>query len=146
MKRLLCLILPWLLVLIIGAIAAMLRYGLIESADVARVCEANHAFHCDLRHATVVGFITGNIFGWPIGIYGWLAMAATVLALIWKKLPLAWLATASGLFALVLYCFVPGALALLVGCLRMVRLQSESAGSTPVDQHRTAQRQVQSQP
>lgn len=144
MKRLLCLTLSWLLVLVVGAIAAGLRYGLIESADVARICETSHALSCDLRHLTVTGFITGNIFGWAIGIFGWVAMAATVLALRWQKLPLAWLAAATGLFAVILYCFVPGALALLIGCLRLVRLQA--AGPTPVDQHRAAERQVHAQP
>jgi hypothetical protein len=144
MKRLLLLVLPWLLVLVVGAVAAFLRYGLVESADVARLCEASHVLACQLRHETVAGFITGNIFGWPIGIYGWVAMAATVLALRWQKLSLAWLATATGLFAVVLYCFVPGALALLVGCLRLVRLQA--GGATPIDPHRNAERQVQAQP
>lgn len=144
MKRLFFLVLPWLLVLVVGAIAVVLRYGLVESADVARICETSHAFSCDLRHQTVTGFITGNLFGWPIGVYGWVAMAATVLALFWQKLPLAWLATASGLFAVILYCFVPGALALLLGCLRLVRLQA--AGATPVDQHRTTHRQIHAQP
>lgn len=144
MKRLLLLVLPWLLVLAVGVVAAMLRYGLIESADVARVCENSHVLSCDLRHLTVTGFITGNIFGWPIGIFGWVAMGATVLALCWPKVPVAWLATATGLFAVILYCFVPGALALLIGCLRLVRLQA--TGAAPVDQHRAADRKVQTQP
>jgi hypothetical protein len=144
MKRLLLLPLPWLLMLAVGAIAAALRYGLIESADVARLCEATHDVSCDLRHLTVTGFITGNIFGWPIGIFGWVAMAAAVLALRWQKLPLAWLAAATGLFAVILYCFIPGALALLIGCLRMVRLQA--TGATPVDHHGAADRQIHAQP
>jgi hypothetical protein len=144
MKQLLRTIFPWLLVLVFGAIAGMLRYGLVESADVARLCEASHALSCDIRHITVQGFITGNVFGWPIGIFGWVAMAATVLTLVWKKLPYAWLAAATGLFALVLYCFVPGALALLIGCLRLVRLQSTHP--TPGDQHRATESQVHAQP
>lgn len=144
MKRTLTLALPWLLVLAVGAAAMALRYGLVESADMARLCESSHATACELRHATVLGFITGNIFGWPIGIYGWVAMAATLAALAWPRLTLAWLATATGLFAVVLYCFVPGALALLIGCLRLVRLQSNS--SAPRDQHRSAERQVHAQP
>ncbi|WP_430391505.1 hypothetical protein [Dyella sp. 20L07] len=144
MKRTLYVVLPWLLVLAFGAVAYALRYGLVESTDVARVCETGHALTCELRHWTVLSFITGNVFGWQIGIFGWVAMAATVLALIWKKLPLAWLATATGLVAVILYCFVPGAFALLVGCLRMVRLQSASA--TPADQHRATKGQVHAQP
>ena len=144
MKRTLSLVLPWLLVLAVGGIAAALRYGLVESADVARICEASNALTCDLRHWTVVGFITGNIFNWPIGVYGWVAMATAVLALVWNQSIAAWLAAATGLFALVLYCFVPGALALLIGCLRLVRLQASAAA--PFDPYRSGKRQVQPQP
>lgn len=143
MKRTLSLVLPWLLVLAIGGIAAALRYGLVESADVARLCESK-ALTCDLRHWTVMGFITGNVFGWPIGIYGWVAVAAAALALVWNRPIAAWLAAATGLFALVLYCFVPGALALLIGCLRLARLQS--AAAAPLDPYRRAEREVQAQP
>jgi hypothetical protein len=140
MKRFLTLVLPWLLVLAVGACACLLRYELVESADVARVCDTSHTFACDLRHWTVLGFITGNIFNWPIGIFGWVAMASAVLALRWPRLVLATLATATGLFAVVLYCFVPGALALLVGSLRLVRLQA--AGAAPADQHGATERKV----
>ena len=144
MKRSLTLAWPWLLALVVGGIAAALRYGLVESTEVARVCETSKALICDLRHWTVMGFITGNIFHWPIGIYGWVAVAATLLALVWNKPIAAWLATATGLFALVLYCFVPGALALLIGCLRLVRLQATAAA--PLDPYRGGERQVQAQP
>jgi hypothetical protein len=144
MKRTLSLVLPWLLVLVIGGIAAALRYGLVESTDAARLCETSQALTCELRHWTVMGFITGNIFNWPIGIYGWVALAAAALALVWNKTIAAWLAAAAGLFALVLYCFVPGALALLIGCLRLVRLQSSAAA--PLDPYRSGERQVQAQP
>lgn len=144
MKRTLSLVLPWLLVLVVGGIAAALRYGLVESTDVARLCETGKGLTCELRHWTVMGFITGNIFNWPIGIYGWVAMAAAALALVWNKPMAAWFAAATGLFALVLYCFVPGALALLIGCLRLVRLQSTAAA--PFDPYRSGERQVQAQP
>ncbi|WP_266180578.1 hypothetical protein [Dyella humicola] len=144
MKRTLSLVLPWLLVLAAGGVAAALRYGLVESTEVARLCESSNALTCDVRHWTVMGFITGNIFNWPIGIYGWVAMAAAVLALVWNRPIAAWLAAATGLFALVLYCFVPGALALLIGSLRLVRLQSTA--TTPLDPYRGGERQVQAQP
>ncbi|MFC4528910.1 hypothetical protein ISN76_17925 [Dyella halodurans] len=144
MKRTLTLALPWLLVLAAGGIAAALRYGLVESTDVARICETSQALVCDVRHWTVMGFITGNIFNWPIGIYGWVALAAAALALVWSRPLAAWLATATGLFALILYCFVPGALALLIGSLCLVRLQATAAA--PLDPYRRGKRQVQAQP
>ena len=144
MKRTLYLVLPWLLVLGVGALAAAVRYGLVESTDVARLCDTSRSLTCDLRHATVLGFITGNIDGQRIGIFGWVALAAAVLALWRPRLFTAWLAAATGAIALLLYCFVPGALALLIGCLRLVRLQSGAAA--PGDEHRGAKREIHAQP
>ncbi|MHA6205023.1 hypothetical protein ACXU4B_11405 [Dyella soli] len=144
MKRTITLLLPWLLALVVGAAAVMLRHGLVESTDVARVCEASPLFACKVRHLAVMGFITGNVFGWQIGVFGWVAIIATLLVLWRIRLATAWLATAAGLFAVVLYCFVPGALALLIGSLRMVRVQA--AGTSPVDHHGGAQREIHAQP
>lgn len=144
MKRVLSLAMPWLLLIVIGVGAGVLRYGLVESADMAHTCEAGQALACKIRHLTVEGFILGGVFGYQMGIYGWLALAAAALALIRKKAFFAWLAAATGLVALLLYCFAPGAFALLVGCLRLVRLQSESAA--PLDQHRAGEGQIHAQP
>lgn len=144
MKRTITLILPWLLLLALGALPLLLRYGLVESPEVARVCETGKTIACDLRHITVEGFITGNIGGLRIGIFGWVALAATALALWRTRVFTAWLAAATGLVAVVLYCFEPGAVALLVGCLRLVRAQSN--GAAPGDQRGSAQREIHAQP
>lgn len=144
MKRTLTLILPWLLLMALGAMPLLLRYGLVESPEVARVCETGKTLACELRHLTVEGFITGNIGGLRIGIFGWVAMAATALALWRTRVLTAWLAAATGLIAVVLYCFEPGAVALLVGCLRLVRAQA--GGSTPGDQRGGTQREIHAQP
>jgi hypothetical protein len=144
MKRTLTLILPWLLLIALGAVPLLLRYGLVESPEVSRVCETGRTLACELRHVTVTGFITGNIGGLRIGVYGWLALAATVLALWRASVFTAWLAAATGLFAVVLYCFEPGALALLIGCLRLVRAQA--GGATPGQQRGPAEHQIHAQP
>jgi hypothetical protein len=144
MKRTLTLVLPWLLLIALGSVPLLLRYGLVESPEVARVCETGKTLACDLRHVTVMGFITGNIGGLRIGIYGWVALAATVLALWRPRASTAWLAAATGLFAVVLYCFEPGALALLVGCLRLVRVQA--GGAAPRDQRGATQQEIHAQP
>jgi hypothetical protein len=40
-----------------------------------------------------------------------------------KKPIVAWLAAALGMFAVIMYCYYAGAVALLIGCLRLLRLQ-----------------------
>lgn len=144
MKRTLTLVLPWLLLIALGAVPLMLRYGLVESPEVGRLCETGKTLACGIRHATVMGFITGNIGGLRIGVYGWVALAATVLALWRTSTFTAWLAAATGLVAVVLYCFEPGALALLVGCLRLVRVQT--GGAAPRDQRGAPEQEIRAQP
>ncbi|WP_019464373.1 hypothetical protein [Dyella japonica] len=145
MKNVLRLTLPWLSLIAIGALAYALRYALVESPDVANLCEKSASSECTLRHIAVMGFILGRTFGYQMGIYGWVALLAASLALFWKKPFTAWFAAATGLVAVILYCFAPGAFALLVGCLRLVRLQS-SAGPTPFDHHGAGGREIHAQP
>lgn len=149
MKRAVLLTLPWLMLILLGAIAYALRYGLVESVDVAHLCDTARSLTCDARHAAVMGFVLAPLrmsasYSYQMGIYGWVALAAAVLALCWKHPFAAWLSAATGVVAVVLYCFAPGAFALLVGCLRLVRLQSD--GATPLDHHRTGGREVHGQP
>ncbi len=128
---------PWLLLLLVALLAACLRYGVIEPATMAQRCGGGHApWWCRWRQWLVLGFLHD--------VYGIAALAATALALLWKRAWLAWLAAALGIIALQLYCFESGALAVLVGCLRLLRLQAIRA--IPVDQHRRGQQQVHSQP
>ncbi|TAM28639.1 MAG: hypothetical protein EPN68_05165, partial [Rhodanobacter sp.] len=72
------------------------------------------------------------------------ALAAAVLALLWKHIFPAWLAAALGAFALMMYCPDAGALALLVGSLRLLRLQATN--TAPLGEHRHGDRQAQPQP
>lgn len=135
-SKLMRLALPWLLLLAVALAAAWLRYGLIESSAIGQQCSGgNVPAWCNWRQALVLGFLHN--------IYGMAALAAAALALWRQHTWLAWLATALGIFALELYCFEAGALALLVGSLRLLRLQARLA---PLDQHRHGQQQVHSQP
>ena len=128
---------PWLLLLLVALLAACLRYGVIEPATMAQQCGAGHApWWCRWRQWLVLGFLHD--------VYGIAALLATALALLWKRAWLAWLAAALGVIALQLYCFESGALAVLVGCLRLLRLQATR--TLPVDQHRHGQQQVHTQP
>lgn len=129
--------LAWLALLAVAALAAWLRYGLVESSAIGQLCSAGHTpWWCRWRQWLVLGFL--------YDVYGIAALAATALALLQKRAWLAWLAAALGMFALLLYCFESGALALLLGSLRLLRLQAPRA--LPVEQHRHGQQQVQAQP
>jgi hypothetical protein len=137
-KRLFPIALPWLLILGIGLLAAWLRYGFIEPPTLAHRCEdANAPGWCGIRSALVIGF---NSYGFGIA-----AIIATVLALLSKKPWLAALAAALGLLALTLYCYYAGAVALLIGCLRLVRLQANRMPA-PGHQHGQGNRKIQAQP
>ena len=128
--------LPWLLLLAVALGAAWLRYGLIESSAIGQQCGGSHVpAWCHWRQVLVLGFLHN--------VYGIAALAAAALALWRQHTGLAWLAAALGIFALELYCFEAGALALLIGSLRLLRLQASLA---PVGQHRHRQQQVHSQP
>lgn len=108
-------LMPWLLLVLVGLGAVWLRYGLIEPPALAQLCTAARApAWCALRQVLVLGFLHE--------VYGVAAVCVAVLALLRRSRVLAWLAAALGALALQLYNYEPGALALLVGCLRLVHL------------------------
>ena len=130
--------LPWLLLLAVGIAAAAVRFELIESSAIGQLCSSGHAPEwCALRTALVLGFLHH--------VYGVAALIGAALALVSRRRALAWLAAALGVLALQLYGAETGALALLIGCLRLLRLQADACAA-PVDQHRRGQQQVQAQP
>lgn len=132
--------LPWLLLVAVAAGAAALRYGLIERSVMGQLCGgADSPLWCTGRQWLVLGFLHD--------VYGIAALVATALALLRKSIWLAWLAAALGVFALELYCVEAGALAFLVGCLRLLRGQAQRPRTLPpADQHRRGQQQVQPEP
>lgn len=131
---------PWLALAAVGGITAWLRYGLIESSQLAQLCDvAGSPLWCTWRQWLVLGFLHN--------IYGSVALVATVVAVFSQRLAVAWLAAALGLFALVLYCFQSGAIALLIGALRLLRIQAQVGISPPPTvQDRPGKRDIQRQP
>ncbi len=130
--------LPWLALAAIGGVAAWLRYGLIESSTLAQLCgDAASPWWCTWRQWLVLGFL--------YNVYGIAALLAALIALLSPRPAVAWLASALGLFALVLYCFQSGAIALLVGALRLLRTQVP-ATAPPTMQDRPRERDIQRQP
>ncbi|MFC3652497.1 hypothetical protein ACFONN_13150 [Dyella humi] len=137
-RRFIPIAMPWLLIVMIGLLGAGLRYGLIESRTLADLCDdGSPPSWCSVRLAVVIGF---SRYG-----YGVAAIIVTALAMIWSKPWLAGLAAALGVFALNLYCYDAGAIALLIGSLRLVRLQANRMAA-PSHQDRHGNRQIQPQP
>ena len=117
MRHLIWLILPWMLIVIVGLLAWWLRVGLIEPPALAHQCTAHGGpAWCPLRTFAVQAFVH---YG-----YGYAALLAAALTLCWSQTFTAWLAAALGLFALIMYCPDGGALALLIGFLRLARHQA----------------------
>jgi hypothetical protein len=139
-RRLIPFLLPWLLLVVVGLAAAWLRYDFIEPPVLAHLCDEGNAHvpaSCGFRAAVVTGFNTYT--------FGVVALIAMLIALFSRKQAIAWLAAALGLFALIMYCYYAGAVALLVGCLRLVRLQANGM-TAPVDVNGPRNHQVQAKP
>lgn len=127
-------LLAWSGLLAVGALAAMLRYWLVEPPALGERCAAVGMIDgwCALRGWVVAGFLT-NAFGYA-------ALAAAALALLRQRAWTAWLAAALGAFALELYCYQSGALALLLGAVLLVRAAPRR------QQHGEAEQRIQAQP
>lgn len=137
MKSALRIALPWLFIVLAGLAAALVRYMFIEPANLAHLCdESGGPAWCGIRQAIVVAFYSYGL--------GYAALAATVLALVWKHPVPACLAGMLGFIALVMYCYEAGALALLIGSLRLIRLRANCL--IPADENGQGHRQVQAQP
>lgn len=132
----------WGALVAVGLFAAWLRYGVIEPAGMAQQCapgEASPAW-CGARQWLVLGFLNNS--------YGLAALATTALACVWRRPGTAWTAAALGFVALQLYCYQSGALALLVGCLLLLR-SHRGIAPTPlpaVTENRRGHHQVQGEP
>jgi hypothetical protein len=116
--------LPWAVIVAVAFLAALVRYGFIEPPQMAHACESQAGpWWCGLRNAIVLGFLS---YG-----YGYAAVLAAVLAVFWRHAFAAALAVCLGAIALQLYCYEGGALALLIGTLRLVRVQFDRVRLPP---------------
>ena len=108
--------LPWAVIVAVAAVATLTRYAFIEPPLMAHACEAQGGpWWCGLREAVVQGFLDNG--------YGYAALLAALLAVFWRRTFAAVLAVCLGAIALQLYCYEAGALAVLIGTLRLVRVQ-----------------------
>jgi hypothetical protein len=128
---------PWLALIVFWLAALWLRLGFISSTTVTQICEVGQPpAWCGVRQVLIFGFL--------YDVYGVAALLAAVMSLFARRVWPAWLAAALGALSLLLFCYETGALALLVGGLRLLRLQLTPG--TPVEQHRQRQGQIQTQP
>jgi hypothetical protein len=108
--------LPWAVIILAAVAAAVLRYAFIEPQHMQHACEGDtRLWWCSTRELVVQGFLS---YG-----YGYAAIVVALLALVWRSIGIATLAACIGVLALQLYCYEGGALALLIGMLRLVRVQ-----------------------
>jgi hypothetical protein len=108
--------LPWAVIVVVAIAGAWLRYGFIEPSDMAHACDGEGGpWWCGTRTLVVQGFLNYT--------YGYAAVLMALVALFWRSALPAVLAASIGVIALQLYCYEGGALALLIGALRLVRVQ-----------------------
>ncbi|UPG86195.1 hypothetical protein L2Y94_02180 [Luteibacter aegosomatis] len=108
--------LPWALIVLVAIGAVLLRYGFIEPSDMAHACDGRDGpWWCGTRNLIVQGFLNYT--------YGYAAVVVALVALFVRGTGVSTLAACLGVIALQLYCYEGGAVALLVGALRLVRVQ-----------------------
>lgn len=128
----------WTVVVLAGAAAVGVRYGFIEPPALGERCASgglDAPAWCALRELVVQGFLHD--------VYGIAALVASAVALLRPRYWSACLAAALGAIAIELYCYESGALALLAGCLLLVRQGDPARSSQP---GRQRQQDVQPQP
>jgi hypothetical protein len=94
-------------------LALWARYGLIEPEGMAHACLGSEDWQCVLRDLIVATFSRQQL--------GYVAVGAAVLALVPRLRPLAWLAWASGLAGLMLYCWDYAAVGVVLALLVLAR-------------------------
>lgn len=103
----------------ICALAFLVRYLLIQPPQIAHRCDAGGGpWWCGVRLAIILAAT-----GWGLG---YASLAATVAALWFRRAAVGALALSCGTAAIVLYCYVPGAIAMVAGALVLVRAQHDA--------------------
>ncbi len=112
--------LPTLLVTAAAALAALLRYLVIEPEGLAHLCSAAAApWWCAPRAAAITAFSSGALAIAAVG--------AGVLAIVTRRRGAGWAAAGLGAAGLVLYAVEAGAVALLLGLLALARPRKRQA-------------------
>ena len=100
------------------AVAAAVRYGLVERDDLGSICQsAASPWWCDLRMLVIRGFLND--------VFGLSSVVLAALAVWQRSAPLATLAVAIGTFGMVLYGFTWSGIGMLGGAMVLARLQGQ---------------------
>lgn len=112
--------LVWLAIPVVMGLAMAARYGLIEPAELAHLCDGGaQSWLCLVRRLVVLSF-THNILGYAALTFG-------LLATLLRGSGMAAAASTLGIAGLVLYQFAPSAIAFLLGVLVLARGHSSPA-------------------
>ncbi len=104
----------WGLVLLAGVLALAARYGLVEPASMAVICDTGSGpWWCELRLLIIKTFATFGL--------GYSSLATSVLVLMTRTMIFGLLAAIVGILALTLYCPEPGVISLVLGALALAR-------------------------
>ncbi len=113
--------LPWLVAVLVCASAAAARTFLIQPPEIAHFCDSASRWWCEVRMAIIYTYAWHTI--------GQVAVVLTFLAFFARRAWLSCAAMSAGAMALVLYCFEPGAFALVSGALLLLRNQAQGDGT-----------------
>ncbi len=103
--------------------AILARTYLIQPPSIAHGCEEQLAWWCVIR--------LGIIYTYAFHTVGQLAVVLALASIVVPRIWLAACALAVGFAALVLYCYEPGALAIVLSAVMLARLQSAASGGPP---------------
>jgi hypothetical protein len=113
--------LPWPSLALVAALAAVVRYLLVEPAQIAHLCDSGAGpWWCGVRAVAIATFSHHAL--------GYVALCLGVLATLIRVRAVAHAAALTGMAGLILYEFEYSAVALLLGLLVLVRGAPAAAG------------------
>jgi hypothetical protein len=107
---------PWIAIVAAAAAASALRLTVVEPAAIAHLCDAGDGpWWCVPRRALVLTFASNGL--------GYASLAAGLIATATRGIRMALAAALVGAAGLVLYCYEPSAVGLVLGTLVLARTQ-----------------------
>ena len=122
-------LLPWCAAALLCTAAILARQFLVQPPEIAHACPSETLtlattgpWWCSVRAAIIMTYAWAGLF--------YTSIALSIVALVFRRGWLGWLALATGLVAIVWYTYEAGALAITVGALVLARAQARTSGSS----------------